>query len=139
MITVSDDKVRKPAVELVSLGDLSQLHQLGEVVNLCSDSEVVIGELMSPGLEALAAVGDVSGDLAVLALERRKRLTEFGGLASALHLDLACQRLELVDVARADLLLNRQQLQIELILIRLREERHQEGARFQDLRPEARI
>ena len=44
------NKVRKPAVELVGLGDLSQFHQLGEVVDLCTDREVIISQLVGSHL-----------------------------------------------------------------------------------------
>mmetsp|Transcript_8112 Transcript_8112/g.9705 ORF Transcript_8112/g.9705 Transcript_8112/m.9705 type:complete len:240 (-) Transcript_8112:379-1098(-) len=121
----------------MSLGYLSQLHQLREMVDLCTDSEVVICELMRPRLQSLAPTSDITRDLVVLGLESVELLAEFGSFAAALDFDLSRQGLELIDVPRAHLLLNRQQLQIELVLIRLRQERNEESARFQHLGTQA--
>ena len=63
---------------------------------------------MSSRLKALATGCDVGGDLAVLALESGERFAELRGFAPALNFDLAGQRLELVDIAGANLLLDRQ-------------------------------
>ena len=43
MITMSNDQVRKPAIELVSLWDFSKLHEFREVIDLSTDGKIVIG------------------------------------------------------------------------------------------------
>ena len=133
MVPVPDDQVRKPAVEFVRLRDLRELHELAEVIDLGTDREVVIGELVGTRLQLFAPLCDVLSNLRILSLKLREVLAEFGSVASSLNLDLARDRLEFVDIARPNLVLNRQQLQVELVLVRLLQERHKEVAGFEDL------
>lgn len=43
MITMPNDQVRKPAIELVSLWDFSELHELREVIDFSTNGKIVIG------------------------------------------------------------------------------------------------
>ena len=133
MVTTPDDQVRKPSIELDSLGDLRQLHQLAEVVDFGTYGEVVVSELVSTCLQLFGARGDVLGNLVVLLGEASHLVAELGSLAPSFHLDLTCQSLELVDVSRTNFVLNREQLKVKLLLVRLLEEGDQELACFEYL------
>ena len=128
MVTTPDDQVRKPSVELDSLRDFRQLHQLTEVIDLGTDCEVVVSELVSTRLQLLGARSDVLGDLEVLLGEVAHLVAELGSFAPSFDFDLTCESLELVDVPRTNFILNREQLQVELLLIVLLEESNQEFA-----------
>ena len=132
MVAMPHDKVRKPAVEFVSLGDLSQLHQLGEVVDLCSDCKVVVGELVGSHLQILASACNISRDLAVLSLKGIELVAELLSFASSLNFDLTCESFELINIARTNLLLDCQKLKVELVLIRFLQECNEECACFED-------
>lgn len=54
VISVANDQVGQAAVKLDSLWDLSQLHQLRKVIDLCTYREVVVSKLMSSSLQILA-------------------------------------------------------------------------------------
>ena len=134
VVALANDQVRKSAVEFDGLRNLGQLHQFREVVYLCADGKVVVCELMRPSLSILAASGYVATDLVVLLLEGGHLVAELGGFPSTLDLDLSCDRLELVDVARTNLVFDAEQLEIELLLIVLLQEGHKELAGLEDLR-----
>ena len=87
------------------------------MVDLGANREIVIREIVSLLLKILAALADIGRNLRVLCLEFRQVLAEFGGLAPPLDLDLTSDGLELVDVAGADLDFDREQPEVELVLI----------------------
>lgn len=89
---------------------------------------------MCPGLHILAASSYVATDLVVLLLEGAHLIAELGRFPSALDLDLSSDCLELVNVARANLIFDAKQLEIKLLLICLLKEGHKELACLKDLR-----
>ena len=94
---------------------------------------------MCPSLQVLAPAPNVFGNLMVLLSERGHLIAKFGGLSPALDLDFASDRAELVNVARSDLLLDREQLKVELLLVGLLEERDEELACLEHLRSKHRV
>lgn len=94
---------------------------------------------MRSSLQVLAPAPNVLGNLVVLLSERGHLIAKLGGLSPAFDLDFSGDRAELVDVARSDLFLDRQQLQVELLLVGLLEERDEELAGLEDLRAEHRV
>ena len=66
-------------------------------------------------------------------------VAEASGLASSLNFNLSRKCLELVNVPWPSFLLNRQQLQVELLLVRLLQEGHKEARGFKNLGAQDRI
>lgn len=129
-----DDEVGETPVELDGLRDLSQLHQLREMVHFGTHCVVVVCELMCPGLQIFAPPGDEAGNPIVLARESTHLVAELASCAPSLNFNFASERLELVDVAGADLVFNREQLKVELLLVCLLEEGDEELACLEHLR-----
>ena len=109
------------------------------MIDFSTDSEIIISQLVCPSLQVLAPAPDVLGNLVVLLRERGHLIAEFGGLSPAFDLDLTSDRAELIDVARSDLFLDRQQLEVELLLVGLLEERDEELACLEHLRSKHRV
>ena len=103
------------------------------MLHFSTHREIVVSKLVRPRLQLLAARGDILGNLEVLLREVAHLVAEFCGFTAFFNFNLACQRAELVDIPGPDLILNGQQLQVELLLIGLLQECHQEFARLQHL------
>ena len=88
---------------------------------------------MRPRLQVLAATTDVASNLIVLPCKCCQLVSEFARSAPPLDFDLSSERLEFVDVPGTRLVFDGKQAQIELLLVRLREELHQELACLEDL------
>jgi len=106
------------------------------MIDFSTNREVVISQGVGLSLQVLAAVRNIGSDLLILYLELGQTLTELCGFFSALDFDLTRDGLELVDVARTDLVLDRQKFQVELVLIDFLEESNEEDTRFENLRSE---
>ena len=78
-------------------------------------------------------------NLLVLFCKRAKSITKLFCLSSTFYFNLTSECSELVYVSWPAFFLNREQFQIELLLVGLFEERHEETRRFEDLRSEDRI
>ena len=102
--------------------------------DLRTDRKVVISQLMGSGLQVLAPASNVLCNLVILFCEVSHLITELSRIAPALNFDLTSDRAELINVARAHLLFNREKLQIELLLVCLRKEGDEELARLEHLR-----
>ena len=98
------------------------------MVNFGADSEVVIREFVSPRLKVFASTSNVLGNFEVLLREGAHLVAELGGFAPSLNFNLTRNCIELVNVPRPCFLFNRQQLQVELLLIGFLEERNEELA-----------
>ena len=103
------------------------------MLHFSTHREIVVSEFVRPRLQLFAARGDVLGNLEVLLREVAHLVAEFCGFTAFFNFNLTCQRAELVDISGSDLILNGQQLQVELLLISLLQECHQEFARLQHL------
>ena len=139
VISIANDQVRHPSVKLDGLWYLSQLHQLRKVIDLGPNSEVIISQLMRSRLQVFAPRANVFGNLVVLLRERAHLVAKLSCLSSAFDFDFTSNRAELINVARSNLLLNREQLQIELLLVGLLQESHEELAGLEHLRAQHRI
>lgn len=91
---------------------------------------------MGSCLEILASCANILTNLKVLLRIRAHLVTELRRFAPSLDLNLTRDCSELVDIPRPNLLLNRQQLQVELLLVGLLEEGDEELAGLEDLRAE---
>ena len=89
---------------------------------------------MGPSLQILAPNADILRNLEVLLREGVHLVTELGGCAPALDFNLTRNCPELVYIARSNLFLNSQELQVELLLVVLLEEGDEELACLEDLR-----
>ena len=94
---------------------------------------------MRSRLQVFAPRANVFGYLVVLLRERAHLVAKLSCLSSAFNFDFACDCAELVNVARSNFFLNREQLQIELLLVGLLQEGHEELAGLKHLRAQHRI
>ena len=94
---------------------------------------------MRSRLQVFASRANVFGNLVVLLRERAHLVAKLSCFSSAFDFDFASNCAELVDVARSNFLFDREQLQIELLLVGLLEERHEELASLEHLRAQHRV
>lgn len=66
VISLPDDQVTEPAIELDSLRNLRELHQLRKVLDLRSDREVIVRQCVGARLQFLAPGANEACDLEVL-------------------------------------------------------------------------
>ena len=134
MVTITDDQISQSAVELASLRDLGQFHQLREMAKLGSNRKVVISQLVSPSLQLFASASNELRDLVILLRESAHVVAELGGLASLLDLNLTCKCSELIDISRSNFFFNSEKLKVELILVLFAQESDKELAGLKYLR-----
>lgn len=108
MVTVANDQITEASVELMSLRDICEFHELGKVTDFGANCKVVICQLVRSSLQILGSGCNELGNLVVLFGEVCHLVTELGGLATPFDLDLTGERSKLIDVSGTNFLLNRQ-------------------------------
>ncbi len=88
---------------------------------------------MSSSLQVFAPLSNVFSYLEILLGEVCHIVAEFGSFAATFDLNFSSKSLELVDISRPDLFFNSEQLEVELLLVGLLEERHQKLACLEHL------
>lgn len=109
------------------------------MVDLRTDRVVVVSHLVGPSLQVLCLSRDEATDPSIMFGELVKLITELDGLLPLLNFDFSRERLEFVDVFGAQILFNSEELHIEVLLVGLFEEGHQElrGLQYVGLKADA--
>lgn len=133
-VSIVLNQLLQSLVEIAYLRDLYRLEQITQSLNLRCHSVVVVRNLMGFDLNLFALLGYLLVYLGEVFAEEVESVAELACSGSGLDFNVACERLDVVDVLGAMVHFDRQQLLIEEVLVGFLQEVDQELAASQDHR-----